>query len=149
MVKHLDVLNAEQWGDLYLELATDAQKKASGVTPELVRTWGEGTDWQDALFRTAITHQHQASVSGGSEKERFLISGNYLSQDGVIRGSDFYAVWDEESQLWKTDEFDLINLVYRLGGFLIRLLFYPSQFELLGFRLLLFLILSFYYLHLE
>ena len=89
VVKHLDVLNAEQWGDLYLELATDAQKKASGVTPELVRTWGEGTDWQDALFRTAITHQHQASVSGGSEKERFLISGNYLSQDGVIRGSDF------------------------------------------------------------
>ena len=89
MAKHLDVLNAEQWGDLYLELATDAQKKASGVTPELVRTWGKGTDWQDALFRTAITHQHQASVSGGSEKERFLISGNYLSQDGVIRGSDF------------------------------------------------------------
>ena len=37
--KRLDLLNAEQWGDLYLELATDAQKKASGVTPELVRTW--------------------------------------------------------------------------------------------------------------
>lgn len=87
--KRLDLLNAQQWGELYLELATDAQKTASGVTPELVSTWGEGTDWQDALFRTAITQQHQLSVSGGSDKERFLISGNYTDQNGVIRGSDF------------------------------------------------------------
>lgn len=74
---------------MYLELATDAQKKASGVTPELVKTWGEGTDWQDALFRTAITQQHQLSVSGGSDNERFHISGNYTNQDGVIRGTGF------------------------------------------------------------
>ena len=87
--KRLDVLNAEQWGELYLELATDAQKKASGVTPELVKTWGEGTDWQDALFRTATTQQHQVSVSGGSDNERFHISGNYTNQDGVIRGTGF------------------------------------------------------------
>ena len=87
--KRLDLLNAEQWGDLYLELATDAQKKASGVTPELVRTWGEGTDWQDAVFRTALTHQHQFSVNGGSEKERLHLSGNYINQNGVIRGTDF------------------------------------------------------------
>jgi TonB-linked SusC/RagA family outer membrane protein len=87
--KRLDLLYAQQWGDLYLELATDAQKTASGVTPELVSTWGAGTDWQDALFRTAATQQHQLSVSGGSDKERFLISGNYTDQNGVIRGSDF------------------------------------------------------------
>lgn len=87
--KKLDLLNAEQWGNLYLELATDAQKAATGVTPEKVATWGEGTNWQDALFRTAATHQHQLSVSGGSEKERFLVSANYLSQNGVIRNTDF------------------------------------------------------------
>ena len=87
--KRLDVMNAQQWGELYLELATDAQKTASGVTPELVSTWGEGYDWLDALLRTAVTQQHQLSVSGGSDKERFLISGNYTDQNGVIRGSDF------------------------------------------------------------
>ena len=87
--KRLDLLNAEQWGELYLDLATDAQKAATGVTPELVKTWGAGTDWQDAFFRTATTQQHQLSVSGGSDVERFLISGNYLDQNGVIRGTDF------------------------------------------------------------
>ena len=87
--KRLDLLNAEQWGDLYLSLATDAQKNATGITPEVVSTWGKGTDWQDALFRTANTQQHQISINGGSETERFLISGNYTDQQGVIRGTDF------------------------------------------------------------
>lgn len=87
--KTLDLLDAQQWGDLYLDLATDAQKTASGVTPAVVSTWGAGTDWQDALFRSATTQQHQLSISGGSDVERFLISGNYTDQEGVIRGTDF------------------------------------------------------------
>ena len=90
--KTLDLLNAEQWGDLYLDLATDAQKTATGVTPAVVSTWGAGTDWQDALFRTATTQQHQLSVSGGSETERFLISANYTDQGGVIRNTNFERI---------------------------------------------------------
>ena len=87
--KTLDLMNAEQWGDLYLDLATDAQKNATGVTPAVVSTWGAGTNWQDALFRTATTQQHQLSVSGGSETERFLVSANYTDQGGVIRNTNF------------------------------------------------------------
>ena len=87
--KTLDLLDAEQWGSLYLDLATDAQKTATGVTPSVVSSWGKGTDWQDALFRTATTQQHQLSVSGGSDTERFLISANYTDQGGVIRNTNF------------------------------------------------------------
>ena len=87
--KKLDLLDAQQWGDLYLELATDAQKTATGVTPETVAAWGKGYDWQSELFHTALTQQHQLSVSGGSDKDRFLISGNYIYQDGIIKGTDF------------------------------------------------------------
>ena len=87
--RKLDLLDAQQWGDLYLELATDAQKTSTGVTPEAVAAWGKGYDWQSELFHTALTQQHQLSVSGGGEKERFLISGNYISQDGIVKGTDF------------------------------------------------------------
>ena len=87
--KKLDLLNAQQWGELYLELATDAQKAATGVTEDVVKSWGAGTDWQDALFRTATTHEHQLSISGGSDKDRFLLSANYTNQDGIIHNSDF------------------------------------------------------------
>jgi hypothetical protein len=31
--------------------------------------------------------------------------------DLMIRGSDFYAVWDEEKHLWSTDESDVVRMV--------------------------------------
>jgi len=42
------------------------------------------TDWQDVLYRNAITQRHQVSFSGGSEKTRYLISGGYLDQPGIL-----------------------------------------------------------------
>ncbi len=87
--KKLDLLNARQWGELYLEIATDAQKAATGITPSEVGQWGKGYDWQDAYFRTAVSQQHQVSVSGGSDKEHYLVSANYTDRNGVVRGTDF------------------------------------------------------------
>lgn len=50
---------------------------------------GEGTDWQDELFRKALMTSHNISVSGGNEKTTYAFSGGYLSQDGIARGSSF------------------------------------------------------------
>ncbi|ODS81438.1 MAG: hypothetical protein ABS46_11540 [Cytophagaceae bacterium SCN 52-12] len=50
---------------------------------------GEGTDWQDEVFRTAPIHNLQATVSGGSDKIRYMVSGGYFKQDGIIINSDF------------------------------------------------------------
>ena len=33
------------------------------------------------------------------------------SKDLMIRGSSFYAVWDEDKQLWSTDEYDVTRIV--------------------------------------
>lgn len=33
------------------------------------------------------------------------------SKDLMIRGGSFYAIWDEERQIWSTDEFDVARLV--------------------------------------
>lgn len=35
------------------------------------------------------------------------------SKDLMIRGKDFYAIWDEDKQLWSTDEQDVIRLIDR------------------------------------
>ncbi|WP_232064811.1 SusC/RagA family TonB-linked outer membrane protein [Rhodocytophaga rosea] len=48
-----------------------------------------GTDWQDEIFRTALGQEHQLGVSGGNEKTTFLISGNYLNQEGIIQNTDY------------------------------------------------------------
>ena len=33
------------------------------------------------------------------------------SKDLMIRGGDFYAIWDEENKMWSTDEDDVIRLI--------------------------------------
>lgn len=48
------------------------------------------TNWFDVMYRDWVpTQEHNLSVSGGSEKLTYLISGNLLDQNGMIRyGSD-------------------------------------------------------------
>ena len=46
-----------------------------------------GTDWWDAIFRVAPVHNHTITFSGGSQKGRYSISGNYYDQEGIIENS--------------------------------------------------------------
>lgn len=53
---------------------------------------GNGTDWQDVLYRTGISHNVQGSVSGGSEKTQFMVSLGYLNQEGVVITNDYNRI---------------------------------------------------------
>ena len=33
------------------------------------------------------------------------------SKDLMVRGKSFYAIWDDETQLWSTDEYDVQRIV--------------------------------------
>ena len=44
----------------------------------------KNTDWQDVLFRNAPIQDLNFTASGGTEKVRFLVSGNYFDQDGIF-----------------------------------------------------------------
>ncbi len=50
---------------------------------------GNGTNWQDALFRQVDLQKHSLAISGGTEKSTFYVSGDYLKQDGIALGSGF------------------------------------------------------------
>jgi len=45
---------------------------------------GEGTDWQDAIFRSAPIRNFQVVASGGSENVRYAVSAGYFDQQGII-----------------------------------------------------------------
>ncbi|PWG04552.1 SusC/RagA family TonB-linked outer membrane protein [Polaribacter aquimarinus] len=49
----------------------------------------ENTDWQDLLYTTGLTENHQFSFSGGTDKINFYASATYFNQDGVIMNSNF------------------------------------------------------------
>lgn len=99
------MLNAEQWGTVYGRAALNA-----GITPAhpfytfdaqgnatllssmtYTNTQGEtvtlnptNTDWQDAVYSPAWTHNVNASVASSSEKGNVYFSGNYMNQDGLV-----------------------------------------------------------------
>lgn len=52
-----------------------------------IENWKNGieTDWQDQIFRNALTNSHQISVSGGTEKTTYMASISRLNQEGVIK----------------------------------------------------------------
>jgi TonB-dependent starch-binding outer membrane protein SusC len=47
------------------------------------------TDWQRAIFRTAPIQNYQLSISGGSDRSHYLLSGNYFDQQGIILNSGY------------------------------------------------------------
>ncbi|MBO4468882.1 MAG: TonB-dependent receptor [Bacteroidales bacterium] len=46
----------------------------------------ENTNWMEPLLRTTLTHQHNVSVSGGSKKVNYFVSGGFQDQRGFLEG---------------------------------------------------------------
>lgn len=47
------------------------------------------TDWQDEAFKTGWLQNHTLSISGGTEKIHYFISGNYLKNPGIMENSGY------------------------------------------------------------
>ncbi len=47
------------------------------------------TDWQDEIFQTALMHNTNIGVSGGSDTAIFNISAGYIDQEGIIINTGF------------------------------------------------------------
>ena len=50
-----------------------------------IRNPENDTDWFDEVTRMGWQTQHNLSVTGGNEKTKYLVSGNYFHQEGVIK----------------------------------------------------------------
>ncbi|MBN1185953.1 MAG: TonB-dependent receptor [Bacteroidales bacterium] len=84
--KEYDMLNAKQF-------ATEANKYSVFIgydplyTAAEVYNFGEGTNWMDQILRTGKIEDHQLSVSGGTEKLSYYVSGNYYSHEGIVKST--------------------------------------------------------------
>lgn len=90
--KKVDVLNAHDFAILRNDAlydATPAKGQFQYLSQAQIDQLGPGTDWQAAAFRNAGSQNHQLTVSGGTQKIRYLLSGNYFDQDGIIKNTDY------------------------------------------------------------
>jgi TonB-linked SusC/RagA family outer membrane protein len=84
----LPLLNASQWASLHNDILTSIGQQPS-FTSDQVAALGQGTNWQQAAFRQAAVQNHELTFSGGDERSRYAIAGNYFDQDGIVLNTNF------------------------------------------------------------
>ncbi len=88
VARKISLLNAAQWASLVNDINI-SDGTAKTFSDSAIAAFGAGSDWQNAALRNAPVQNHELSVSGGDEKSRFLISGNYYNQQGTIINTGF------------------------------------------------------------
>ena len=101
----LDLLDANQWGDVYWSAYKYAH---NGVTPAS-SVYGNGataklqtyqnlngadvlpqtTDWEDQIHRTALMQTYSIGLQKGAENGSSSLSLSWLDHDGIVKGTDF------------------------------------------------------------
>ena len=86
--KRLDMMNLREFAEYYrdFEAVGELQPNAYLSDPSIL---GKGTNWQDAVFQTALQHSHQISAQGGTDAVQYYVSAGYMNQEGTIIGSQF------------------------------------------------------------
>jgi iron complex outermembrane receptor protein len=81
--KTIDVMDGNQYREFI--------KETFGEGSDAWNAMGDAnTDWQDEIYRTAISHDHNVSVSGTvAEVLPYRVSFGYTNQEGILRTSDF------------------------------------------------------------
>lgn len=110
--KKIDMLDAYEWAQMYAEsrdgsylysVPTGTISDPQASRPNTYNRYDPiaelylndqtgaltNTDWQDAIFRTALSHKHSLSVSGKSNSINYYVGANYLYREGTIINSDF------------------------------------------------------------
>ena len=89
LIRKIPLLNGTQYAELANEAFIQDGRSAPFSNPEEL---GEGTDWQDAIYRTAPISNYQLTFSKGTDKTRFAITGNYFKQEGIVINSQFERI---------------------------------------------------------
>ena len=78
VTKKYDVLNGREF--------LDALKGYGISTDEL--DGGTNTNWQDQIYRTAFSQNHNVSYGNGDKNGGYRVSLNHMSQEGIINNSE-------------------------------------------------------------
>jgi len=92
--KNLDVLSADEYRSLIAKkFGTDLytlDSNGNKVPTAYSRLGNANTNWQNEIFRTALSHDHNVAVSGQvANWLPYRVSAGYTNQQGIIKTSNF------------------------------------------------------------
>lgn len=87
-INKLDMMNSEEYMRFYNEQQINDVGKAY-FSEDQIKQAGDGTNWQNLVYNTAPIQTHSLSISGGSDKTKFYVSGSLFLRDGIIENSAY------------------------------------------------------------
>jgi TonB-dependent starch-binding outer membrane protein SusC len=91
----LKVFNGEEYAEFkeQARLGNSTSPNTSGfaltAAEQAALAAGVSTDWQKLIYEDAPMTNHNLTISGGSEKSKYSLSGGYFKQGGIIPNQDF------------------------------------------------------------
>ena len=83
--KSLDVMTADEYRSFI-----KGMYDANSIPVQALGT--ANTDWQKEIYRTAISHDHNVTLSGSVKSLPYRLSVGYTDQQGILKTSDFQRV---------------------------------------------------------
>ncbi len=80
------ILNAKEFAILQNEALVNSNKTAY-YTDEEIAAFGEGTNWIDEILQTGYRQNHNLMFSGGTDKLRYALNGDFLDEKGTVMNS--------------------------------------------------------------
>lgn len=88
VAKKMEMLNGREYMETLNALRREAGKEAIYTDAQIAQV-GNGTNWQDEIFRSgAPVQQYQLALSGGGEKNDYYVGLSYFDQRGIVKTSD-------------------------------------------------------------
>lgn len=96
MAKKIDVMNPYDfvmfnYEKAALRNAVSSFEKRFGAFDDLdLYKYQEGTDWQEEMFDNSdLSQSHNISVTGGSDKTKFALSGTYVNDNSLMKDNAY------------------------------------------------------------
>lgn len=107
-------LNPDQYRELFTAAAANVEYDAAEEFEAETGTddWNKNynTNWAEAAFQQGYIKQYDASISGGDSKTRFLLSGSYNDQKGIIIGNKLVRITG------RLNADHTINKIFKIGA---------------------------------
>ncbi len=84
--KTIDVMNGDEYRDFVKKIFAGNTREENALS----LLGNANTDWQNEIYRTAFSHDHNLTVSGSlGQFLPYRVSAGYTDQEGILKTSDF------------------------------------------------------------
>lgn len=89
-IKKFDMMDAQTWARFQnLYLVNSGTLSEPAFTESEIAAMGNGTDWQELMFKNAPVISHNLSITGGADNVKYFVSASAMQRDGLIHNSSY------------------------------------------------------------